>query len=160
MSEVEVQNGGKATAPVVSFSAFKPQLVVEASKAVDAVEFYKSAFAAEEIGRTTNPKRKADQELPLLLSADLKLGSSIFSVSGAEDDSSVKNASGCLFSLETEDVEAAIKKAVSAGAVAEGEVVEGEGVSPAVRMGKVKDPYGFIWMIGSAAKTIETTVEA
>lgn len=55
--------------------------------------------------------------------------------------------------LETEDVGAAIAKAVSAGAVEEGEVVEGEGACCGGRVGKVKDPYGFVWHICSPAKT-------
>lgn len=54
--------------------------------------------------------------------------------------------------LETEDVEAAINKAVAAGAVAEGEVVSGEGACFGERVGKVKDPFGFVWAICAPAK--------
>lgn len=57
--------------------------------------------------------------------------------------------SGCAFILETEDLDAAISKAIAAGAVAEGEVSEVEGSG---RVGKVKDPYGYLWMISSVAK--------
>ena len=92
MAGVELHNGSeieaKASAAAdVSFSAFKPHLVVDSSKVSDAVEFYKAAFSAEELVRTTHPKRKIDQDLPLLLSADLKLSSAVFSVSAASDDS-------------------------------------------------------------------------
>lgn len=150
----EVQNGaenGVAAATAVVFSAFKPQLLVQAPKASDAVQFYKSAFGAEEVSRTMHSKRKAEQELPLVLSADLKLGSSVFSVSDLPDDAAqVKTeGSGCAFILETEDLDAAISKAIAAGAVAEGEVSEVEGSG---RVGKLKDPYGYLWMISSVAK--------
>lgn len=46
--------------------------------------------------------------------------------------------------LETEDVTAAIAKAVSAGAVVEREIVKG---ARRGCMGWVKDPYGFVWNI-------------
>ena len=81
----EVQNGGaeKAAAceAVVLFTAVKPRVLVEAPKANDAVQFYKAAFGAEELGRTMHPKRKAEQELPHVLSAQLKLGGSTILVS-------------------------------------------------------------------------------
>lgn len=54
--------------------------------------------------------------------------------------------------LETQDVDAAVAKAVSAGAVAEGEIVDGDGACCGGRVGKVKDPYGYVWLICSAAK--------
>lgn len=59
---------------------------------------------------------------------------------------------GVALCLETEDVAAAIAKAVSAGAVAEGEIVEGEGACCGGSVGKVTDPYGFSWLICSPAK--------
>lgn len=76
MAQQEVQNGGAekvAAEAAVSFTAVKPQLFVEAPKASDAVSFYKAAFGAEEVGRTLHPKRKAEQDVPLVLSAELKL---------------------------------------------------------------------------------------
>jgi uncharacterized glyoxalase superfamily protein PhnB len=91
MAQQEVQNGGaeKAAAcdAVVSFTAVKLRVLVEAPKANDAVQFYKTAFGAEELGRTTHPKRKAEQELPLVLSAQLKLGGSTIIVSDVVADS-------------------------------------------------------------------------
>lgn len=155
MAQVEVLNGGAAEKAVVAFTAVKPQLVVEAPKAGDAIEFYKSAFGAEELGRTLHPKRKADQELPLVLSAQLGLAGTTILVSGCTDESAapVKTAgTGCVLCLETEDVEAAVAKAVAAGAAAEGELVEGDGACCGGRVGKVKDPYGFTWLICSPAK--------
>lgn len=91
MAQQEVQNGGAekaAAASTVSFTAVKPQLLVEAPKANDAVQFYKAAFGAEEVGRTVHPKRKAEQEHPLILSAELKLAGSTILVSDLLEDSS------------------------------------------------------------------------
>ncbi|GMH02451.1 hypothetical protein Nepgr_004290 [Nepenthes gracilis] len=145
----EVQNGAENDGPnVVSFSAFKPQLFVEAPKAADAVQFYKTAFGAEEVGRTMHPKRKAEQDQPLILSADLKIGSSIFTVSDFSDESATP-VTGFVFCLVTEDIDAAFSKALSAGAVAKGEVTEGE---VAGTVAKVEDPYGFVWMISPPTK--------
>lgn len=56
-----------------------------------------------------------------------------------------------MFCLETEDVEAAVAKAVAAGAVSE-EISEGEGACCGGRVGKVKDPYGNVWLICASAK--------
>lgn len=67
---------------------------------------------------------------------------------------------GVVLCLETEDVEAAIDKAVNAGAVADGEVIEGEGACCGGRVGKVKDPYGFVWLICSSGNKCEDKSEA
>ncbi|KAL2336731.1 hypothetical protein Fmac_011177 [Flemingia macrophylla] len=157
MAQQDAQNGGSETAAsaAVSFLAVKPQLLVEAPKANDAVLFYKAAFGAEEVARSLNPKRKAEHELPLILSAELKIAGSTILVADVVDDSASPakaGGNGVVLCLETEDVEGAIAKAVSAGAAAEGEVVEGEGACCAGRVGKVKDPYGFVWLIFTPGK--------
>ncbi|XP_028772940.1 uncharacterized protein At5g48480-like [Neltuma alba] len=162
MAQPEVQNGGaEKAATVVSFSAVKPQILVEAPKANDAVQFYKAAFGAEEVGRTTHPKRKAEQELPLILSAELKLAGVTILVSDLLADDSAAPAksvgNGVVLCLETEEVEAAINKAVGAGAVAEGEIVSGEGACCGESVGKVKDPFGFVWAICSPGKKCANT---
>ncbi|KAJ9565020.1 hypothetical protein OSB04_000986 [Centaurea solstitialis] len=140
----EATNGAAGEVPPVTFTALKPQVFVESSKANDAVAFYKAAFGAEEVNRVTHPKRKADQDLPLLLSAEIKLGSSTILISDLADDSTVKST-GLVFCLETEDIEGAVEKAVKAGG--EGQMTEGEGAWLGGRVGKVKDPYGVVWLI-------------
>ncbi|KAE8668755.1 hypothetical protein F3Y22_tig00112285pilonHSYRG00176 [Hibiscus syriacus] len=154
MAQEEVQNGGVEEVAVVTFTAVKPQLMVEAPKAADAVQFYKFAFGAVEVDRTVHPKRKAEQELPHILSAQLELAGSTILVSDTAESSAMlkTEGTGCVLCLETEDVEAAIAKAVSAGAVAEGEITEGDGAYCGGRVGKVKDPYGYVWLICSPAK--------
>lgn len=61
--------------------------------------------------------------------------------------------------LETDDVEAAISMAVTAGAVVEGEITEGGGACCGGRVGKVKDPFGYVWLICSPSNKCPT-VEA
>lgn len=158
----EAQNGGaeNGAAKAVTFSALKPQLFVEGAKANDAVQFYKAAFGAEEVSRVMNMKRKAEQEAPLVLFAELKLGSTVFLVSDLTEDSSAPEKAIGVFSLETDDVDKAISNAVAAGAVAEGEISEGEAACCGGRVGKVKDPYGNFWFICSPAKKTEEAVEA
>ena len=87
MAQPEVQKVGEETEAAVKFTAIKPQLMVEAPRAVDAVQFYKKAFGAVEAGRTVYPKRKAEQELPHILSAQLELAGSTILVSDIADDS-------------------------------------------------------------------------
>ena len=89
MAQQDAQNGGseKNAGAAVSFVAVKPQLLVEAPKANDAVQFYKAAFGAEEVCRTLSPKRKAEHELPLILSAEIKIGGSSVLVADIVDDS-------------------------------------------------------------------------
>lgn len=91
MAEQQVQNGGAdkvaAETPVV-FTSVKPRLQVEAPKASDAVQFYKAAFGAEELSRASHPKRKADQELPHILSAELSIAGSTIIVSDLSDGDS------------------------------------------------------------------------
>uniref|UniRef100_A0A2P2JEJ0 Uncharacterized protein MANES_12G054100 n=1 Tax=Rhizophora mucronata TaxID=61149 RepID=A0A2P2JEJ0_RHIMU len=156
MAQLEDKNGGSQKADVeVAFTAVKPQLFVEAPKASDAVQFYKTAFGAVETGRITQPKRKADQELPHVVSAQLQLaGCTILVADLADDSPTVKtDVAEITLCLETEDVEGAISKAVAAGAVAEGEITEGGGACfGCERVGQVKDPYGFVWFICSPAK--------
>ncbi|KAH7682988.1 Glyoxalase/Bleomycin resistance protein/Dihydroxybiphenyl dioxygenase protein [Dioscorea alata] len=151
--EIEQQNGG------ASFAALKPQLMLPAGKADEAVQFYKTAFGAEELKRISHPKRKADQELPLILCAELKIGSASLLVCDQSDDSSCAagndSGSGIVFRLETKDVEGALERAVKAGAAKEGEIVEEDGVCCGGVVGKVKDPFGVAWIIASASKAAD-----
>ncbi|CAN1849738.1 Uncharacterized protein At5g48480 [Linum perenne] len=144
----EVHNGGAKKAEVeISFTAVKPKLVVEAFIPIgnEAVEFYRAAFGAL-VTSHINLKRKADQKLPIF-SAQLQLSDSTILVSDNSNDSAY-------LCLQTEDVYATVAKAITAGATPIGETAESDGVW----CGKVKDPYGFVWLICSAP-TFETGTE-
>lgn len=99
----EAHNGGgaekEATKVAVVFTSVKPKLFVKAPKAIDAVQFYKNAFGAEEVGRVNNPKRKADQETPLILSVELKIGSFSFIVSDLTEEDSTAPYVFLIFAL-------------------------------------------------------------
>lgn len=57
-----------------------------------------------------------------------------------------------MFRLETDDVAAAISKAVEAGAAITSEIVEdGDGYFGGV-VGKVKDPFGVTWSLASVGR--------
>lgn len=79
----------------VTFTAVMPKLIVEAGETAVAVQFYKSAFAAEQLSREIPLKGKADQELPLVVSAELKLGSPVHIVSDQTDGSDAPAAPPC-----------------------------------------------------------------
>ncbi|KAL9271546.1 hypothetical protein AKJ16_DCAP22889 [Drosera capensis] len=153
----EGNNGTAGEAKAAVFSALKTQLLV--SKVGDAVEFLKSAYGAEEVGRIVHLKRKAEQDEPLVVSAEMKIGESVFSVVAADEtgDNAVKpDNAGLVLSLETEGVDAAVAKAVGAGAVAVGEVTDEDAAG---RVGKVKDPFGFVWEISSGKVTAPAAEE-
>ncbi|XP_015057195.1 uncharacterized protein LOC107003387 isoform X2 [Solanum pennellii] len=158
----EAHNGAgpekEATQNALVFTAVKPQLFVKAAKAKDAVQFYKHAFGAEEVGRVNHPKRKVEQETPLILSVELKIGSSIFVVSDLTDEDStapVKTAlTGYVFYLETVDVSSATAKAIAAGAIAEIKAEDGGADGGQVGV-KLIDPYGNVWLVCSPVKESE-----
>eukprot|EP00262_Sarcandra_glabra_P014258 TRINITY_DN4130_c0_g1_i1.p1 TRINITY_DN4130_c0_g1~~TRINITY_DN4130_c0_g1_i1.p1 ORF type:complete len:174 (+),score=31.16 TRINITY_DN4130_c0_g1_i1:78-599(+) len=156
-------NGVNGSSPVaVSFSSFKLQLVVKSQKASEAVQFYKAAFGAEEVNRSTHPKRKAEQELPLIICAELKIGPSVFLVcdqmdetaSAADEPKGNADGTGLTLCLETDDVDNAIATAVEAGAVLETAITGDEESDGSGRFGKVKDPFGYIWNISSVGSKV------
>eukprot|EP01018_Ginkgo_biloba_P006320 Gb_00416 [translate_table: standard] len=165
----EVENGkgqqGKenGASKQLTFSVLKPHLIVEAPHAVDAIQFYKRAFGAEEVARSHHPKRKADQELPLILHAHLKFGAAELMVcdeaeeAGADVKSPVNlKGTSAIFHLETSDVDVAFKRAKEAGATEVEEVAER---AWGQRYGKLKDPYGFVWSLATPIKA-EAAAEA
>ena len=76
-----------ASKAAVGYLSCLPQLIVEAPRASDAISFYKRAFGAEEVARTLHTKRKADQELPLILHAHLKFGNAEVMLSDEVEES-------------------------------------------------------------------------
>ncbi|CAN7025560.1 hypothetical protein IGI04_024629 [Brassica rapa subsp. trilocularis] len=140
-------NGATVVEKSVTFTAYKPQLIVEAQKVGDAVAFYKDVFGATETGHSLYPKRKADQELPHVVSAEIKLAGATVVVSdvSVHTGSNVKTGNVSAL-LETDDVEVAVAKAVAAGAV---KVEVSEGEADGGVKGKVTDPFGFTWIFVS-----------
>lgn len=89
MAQQDVQNEGcekvPPAAPVIL--SMKVQFLVKAPKATAAVEFYKAAFDAVETVRTTQPKRKADQELPHVPPAEVQFAGASVIISDLPDES-------------------------------------------------------------------------
>ncbi|XP_060170461.1 uncharacterized protein LOC132601387 [Lycium barbarum] len=143
-SVIEARNRASVKVTCVVFTPVMPQVFVEAPKANHVVTFYKIAFRAVEMTHVNNPKRKAEVEIPLTPFVELKLGTLSFLVAYLTDEDSTTPMAtaltGCVFCLETKDVDAAKAKAVSADACCCG------------RARKLKDPYGNVKMICSAVK--------
>ncbi|KAJ3671936.1 hypothetical protein LUZ60_008015 [Juncus effusus] len=147
----EVQNGSSAAVAVASLTV---QVSVPASKAEEALTFYKAAFGAEEVRRACCPKRKADQEHPSVLCAELKLGSASLLICGQLDDSSVEKVSSSgaiMLRVQVDDVEAAVAKAGKAGAQLQGEITEDESACGGGTFAKLVDPFGVSWAVTCAA---------
>ncbi|KAL6643463.1 hypothetical protein ACP70R_018229 [Stipagrostis hirtigluma subsp. patula] len=159
MAEVAATNGSEAPAAAAAaapapavFAGLKVQLTVPAGRAEEAAAFYKAAFAAEEVARSTHPKRKGEGEEPSLLCAELKVGAATVLVcdQAADDVPALRKegalASGLVLRLETSDVNAAAAQAAAAGAALQGEVSEDScGVGATL-----VDPFGVTWVLASA----------
>ncbi|XP_024981000.1 uncharacterized protein At5g48480-like [Cynara cardunculus var. scolymus] len=130
----EATNGAAAEVQSVTFTGLKPQVFVEASK-----QLLSSSVSLEKAQISIR------SEISIMLyvsSSGLRLSLTLLSF--------VVMSTGLVFCLETEDIEAAVDKAVKAGA--EGDMTEGEGAWFGGRVGKVKDPYGIVWLICAPAK--------
>lgn len=155
MAEQETNGAEIKLSSPCAYSACVPHLVVEAPFASDAIAFYKRAFGAEEVSRILHTKRKADQELPLILHAHLKFGTAEIMLCDEFEESgpNVKSpatlkGSTTILHVVTDNVDAAHAKAVEAGAKALEEIAD----QPwGMRYGKVVDPFGFAWSFGTPA---------
>lgn len=119
-----------------------PHLIVRgADKAID---FYKKAFAAEEICRCPGPNGK-------LMHAEIQIGDSHVYLAEEFPDMGCKspqayNGSPVTIHLYVEDVDASFKKAVAAGSTATMPVSD---MFWGDRFGKLKDPFGHEWSIAT-----------
>ncbi|KAH6783626.1 hypothetical protein C2S52_008585 [Perilla frutescens var. hirtella] len=97
-----------------------PWQVVEAPKTNGIVLFSKETFREKEVSHVNHLKRKAEQELHLILSVELKIGSSIIVITNLTGDSfsPVKSAkSRSVLCLETQEVNSSVAKTVTADVV-------------------------------------------
>ena len=110
----------------------------------DAVEFYKRAFSAHELGRAADSAGK-------IVSAEIKIGDSMVSLS--EESPAWRNYSPqslggatMLITLNVEDADAVWGQATSAGAQ---EVFALEDQPYGYRQGRLEDPFGHFWIIST-----------
>jgi uncharacterized glyoxalase superfamily protein PhnB len=115
------------------------------SGAADAIEFYRGAFGAEEIGeRFMGPSGR-------VIHAELRFGDSVVMLSDEESEAaparaphSLGGAVSAIVATYWEDVDAAWERAVAAGA----EVIHPlEDQFYGERGGRLRDPYGQQWML-------------
>lgn len=112
--------------------------------ATAAIDFYKEAFGATERGRMDAPGGKIGH-------AELQIGDSVFMLSDPFPQSSVKSpketgtTTASMF-MYSEDVDAAIQRAVEAGATVEQEPTD---MFWGDRFGSVADPFGHRWAIAT-----------
>lgn len=125
------------------YHSVNPYLIVD--DAAKAIEFYKKAFGAIEQFRMPAPDGKS------LMHAELKIGDSIVMLAdeqpnmGCKAPTSVGACTGYLF-LYVNDVDAAFKKAVEAGASV---VMPPADMFWGDRFGQVEDPFGHRWGLGT-----------
>src|SRR5215510_7117931 len=125
------------------FHTLTPHLVVKgASKAI---EFYKKAFGAQEIGRLAAPDGKS------IIHADLKIGDShVFLVDEIPgmDCRGPESIGGTPITIHmyVEDVDAAFGKAVTAGAKVRMPLAD---MFWGDRYGVLADPFGHSWSLAS-----------
>lgn len=123
------------------FHTLTPHIIVPDAAAL---EFYKKAFGAEELGRHLSPDGKS------LMHAQLKIGDSILMMGGEfpPDCLSPKSRGGTSVFLHiyVEDADAAFNRAVKAGCKPSMPVAD---MFWGDRYGQVEDPFGHKWSIAT-----------
>ena len=118
--------------------------------AADAIEFYKKAFSAVELGRVPGPQGK-------LLHAMIRIGdSAVMLVDEFPDWNSFgpKSLKGSPFTIHlyTQDVDALFKQAVAAGAKI---AMPLEDMFWGDRYGKLEDPFGHHWSVATHIRDVK-----
>ena len=138
-----MENTSMAVRPIpAGYHSVTPYLAVR--DAVAAIDFYKRAFAAEEILRLVDPSGKIGH-------AEIRIGNShvMLAEENADWDNLGPEALGgtsiklCLY---VEDADASAERAVAAGAellVPVSDQFYGD------RSGRLKDPYGHYWVVST-----------
>jgi PhnB protein len=129
-----------------TFTGVIPYLMVRG--AAEAIEFYKRAFGAEELG----PRMPAGENDPRLMHAYLKVnGSDIFlSDEFPEYGQSLgEGPKGITLHMAVDDADKWYNRAIEAGCTVEMEIADqfwGD------RYGAVRDPFGHSWSMGTPLK--------
>ena len=115
-----------------------------------AIDFYKKALGAEEIIRIEGPGGS-------IMHAELKIGDTIVMMNdlfqGMEGVGSPKKLGGvsAMIYLYVQDVDAAHKRAIDAGAVASGPLMD---MFWGDRTGQITDPFGHKWTLATHVKDV------
>ena len=131
--------------PPKGYHTVTPSIVV--SDAAKAIDFYKRAFGAEEIGRMPGPDGR-------IMHAEIKIGDSLIMLGeeneqwGTRSPLSTKGVHGSLH-IYVPDVDMAFERALQAGAKVRYPL---EDAFWGDRYGKVTDPFGHEWGIATRVK--------
>jgi len=124
------------------FNTLTPHIIVQ--DAAQAIEFYKKAFGAHEMGRHMSPDGKA------VMHAQLKVGNSMLMLASEFPPMCVspkaRGGTSVTLHLYVENADAAFDRAVQAGCTVKMPLADqfwGD------RYGQVEDPYGHQWSIGT-----------
>ena len=125
------------------FHTVTPYLVVD--NALGAIEFYKKAFGAEELYKSTCKKSNR------IMNAKLRIGDSMIMLNDEFPEQGIRGPSEdqrspVTIHLYVEDVDAVFERAVAAGAVATMLVADtfwGD------RFGQLRDPFGHAWSVAT-----------
>jgi len=121
-------------------------LTIRDGKAADAIDFYRRAFGAEEVGRHMADDGKRIMHAHLKLNGGSLMLNDDFPEYG---HGAAGQPASVTLHLQVPDADAAWEKAVAAG---------GEVRFPLAdqfwgdRYGQIRDPFGFIWSIGAPVK--------
>jgi len=129
------------------YHSVTPSLIVR--RASEAIEFYKRAFGAEELGRFEGPGGS-------VMHAEIKIGDSIIMIGEENEQWGTKSplsTNGLPVSLHiyVEDADAAFARAIEEGATVKYPL---ENAFWGDRYGKVADPFGHEWGIGTHIKDL------
>lgn len=138
---------GKVKPIPEGFHTATPRIYV--TGAVKAIEFYKQAFGATELGRFTDPSGK-------IIIAEIKIGDSMVSLSEESPETrnySPKSLGGAtaIFMLNVEDADAVWYQAVDAGAKV---IFPIEDQFYGYRQGRLEDPFGHFWIISTRIEDV------
>ena len=128
------------------FYTITPHMIV--SDAAKAIEFYKKAFGAQEMSRSTGPDGK-------VMHADIKIGTARFFANDVMMGKGPHGFGGspASFWLYVEDSDAFFDRAVSAGATVQMPMADqfwGD------RAGLIADPAGYSWWIATRKEDLTT----
>ena len=138
---------GKVNPIPEGFHTATPRMFVR--DAANAIEFYKRAFGAIELGRAADPSGK-------IVNVEIKIGDSIISL--AEETPEFGNYSPqslggatTIITLNVEDADAVWEQATAAGAKV---IFPIKDQFYGFRQGRLEDPFGHLWIISSQVEDV------
>lgn len=126
--------------PPLTYAALIPYITVSNAKA--AIEFYQSAFGAEELYRLIDPQSGNVGHAELMISGQKLMLSDEYPQHNKSPDT--LGGSATKFSLKVPNADQAIEHAVSRGATC---VMPPQDQFYGHRAGAVRDPFGHEWML-------------